>query len=980
LQAIRRRFRNGQALAGLWPALLGLVVGSCAFGDDIVRPPNRAVIAIHVAFAPTSAPSVAERSRVDRLRVLVIRPATRETLGQAEEPVAAGEESVPVELSVELETSPEELLVRVELWSGDLLVYAGEQLMLVDAARDVNESPQILLRSTSPSLDLQPPSLVFTLPPGSSTASEPIRIGNVGVGLLSWEASGDAPWLTLSPTAATVAADGTATVLATVSAAGLDTGTYEGSVIVTAPGTLGSPGSVAVTLTIAPDQAPVANAGPDQVLTDTDDSGDQAVTLDGSGSFDPDGPIVGYAWTEGDTPIASGARPTITLDVGVHVLTLTVTDGPGLTDTDEVQVAILPPEHRPPRADAGLNRTVTDVDGSGDEAVTLDGSPSFDPDGSIVAYAWTEGGTPLASGATPTVTLAVGVHVLTLTVTDDDGLTDSDQVQITVAPPGNLPPEADAGPDQTVIDVDDSGDEAVLLDGSASLDPDGSIVDWDWTEAGASIASGATPSVTLGVGTHLITLTVTDDGGLTGSDQVQVTVRRAAPPDLVAGAPEVTPASPTTAETVSIEALITNAGSTPSGTFAWRLRVGTTTVASGSASLEAGGTTTVSATGLGPYAEGSYTATLDVDYDDAVGESNESNNTASTAFTVTPPPDVTLTVVVDGIGSVGSSGVTPALDCSYVEGTCSQAYPVGTPVTLTATSENPDFVFESWYGTGAGFTCTTDPTCIVTMDEDRTVRAWFSSPGMLSVDPGAAAFTMVEGNPASPPSHAITVSNVGERTVHDVEIHQSYSPEGEDWLSATLDRTEIDTLTAGTMTLSVNPNGLAPGTYNATVSVGDFVITTADVSVTLTVTSAAPTISDLSIELLQVNDSVNCSANKGSRYRASFNYADPDGDATAALAIIRDDFEWSDGNSGSFVWPGAGSYTWGDGFSGSFTVTQCIAFYLTTSLMQTFTVEDGAGHLSNALSATVTPPPGANVPPPGGSAPSIGRGRVGSGR
>ena len=979
LLAIRRRFRHVRALAGLWPALLALVAGSCAFGDDIVRPSNRAVIAIHVAFAAESAPTVAERSRVDRLRVLVIRPATRETLGQDEEPVAAGEESVPVELSVELEKSPEELLVRVELWSGDLLVFAGEQLMLVDAARGVNESPQILLSATSPSLSLQPPSLAFTLPPGSATASKPITIGNIGIGTLSWEVSPDTPWLTVSQQTGSVTRDGTAMVLASVSAAGLETGTYEGSILVSAPGTLGSPGTVAVTLTIAPDQPPVANAGPDQTLTDADDSGDQAVTLDGTGSFDPDGAIVSYAWTEGDTPVASGVRPTVTLDVGVHVLTLTVTDGPGLTDTDDVQITIRPPELRAPTADAGLNRTVTDVDGSGDEAVTLDGSASFDPDGTIVAYAWTEGGTPVASGAKPTVTLAVGVHVLELTVTDDDGLTDSDQVQITIAPPGNLPPVADAGPDRTVVDVDDSGSEAVLLDGSASHDPDGSIVDWDWAEAGTSIASGATPAVTLGVGTHLITLTVTDDGGLTGSDQVQITVRGAAPPDLVAGVPGVTPASPTTAETFSIEALVTNAGSTPSGTFAWRLGVGTTTVASGSASLEAGGTTTVSAAGLGPYAEGSYTATLEVDYDDVVRESNESNNTASTGFAVTPPPDVTLTVVVDGVGSVASTGVTPALDCSYVEGTCTQTYPPGTPVTLTATSEDPDFVFESWYGTGAGFTCTTDPTCVVTMDEDRTVRAWFSAPGQLSVDPGETAFTMIEGNDASPSSQAITVSNVGQRTVHGVEIHSTYAPDGEDWLSATLDRTDIDTLTAGTMTLSVNPNGLAPGTYGATVSVGDSVTTTAEVSVTLTVTSAAPTISNLSVELLQVNDSANCT-NDGSRYRFSFDYTDPDGDATMESAVIRGAREWSDGQAESFVWPGAGSYTWGDPFGGSFTVTQCIAFHATTGLTQTFTVEDAAHHLSNALGLTVGKPAGANVPPPGSSAPSIERGRVGSGR
>ena len=55
----------------------------------------------------------------------------------------------------------------------------------------------------------------------------------------------------------------------------------------------------------------------------------------------------------------------------------------------------------PPIADAGPDQTVSDADGNGSESVTLDGSDSYDPDGTIVAYEWTEGSTVL--GATATV-------------------------------------------------------------------------------------------------------------------------------------------------------------------------------------------------------------------------------------------------------------------------------------------------------------------------------------------------------------------------------------------------------------------------------------------------------------------------------------------------------------------------------------------------------------------------------------------------
>jgi len=183
-------------------------------------------------------------------------------------------------------------------------------------------------------------------------------------------------------------------------------------------------------------QPPVADAGPDQTVTDADDSGSEDVTLDGSGSTDPDGTITNYSWAVEGTEIATGETPTVAFTVGVHSVSLTVTDDGGATNSDIVTITVEAfVGNQPPVADAGPDQTVTDADGSGDEDVTLDGTASADPDGTIASYSWAEGGTEIATGATPTVTFAVGAHTVTLTVTDDEGATDTDDVIITVNSP-----------------------------------------------------------------------------------------------------------------------------------------------------------------------------------------------------------------------------------------------------------------------------------------------------------------------------------------------------------------------------------------------------------------------------------------------------------------------------------------------------------------------------------------------------------------
>ncbi len=112
--------------------------------------------------------------------------------------------------------------------------------------------------------------------------------------------------------------------------------------------------------------APVANAGPDWTLVDADGNGSQAVKLDGGSSFDGDGSVISYTWSS-DTglDIPEGPYPTVELPVGIHLITLTVTDDSGETATDTVAITVLNVNESPYlyRVNAG-GGIVTPADGT----------------------------------------------------------------------------------------------------------------------------------------------------------------------------------------------------------------------------------------------------------------------------------------------------------------------------------------------------------------------------------------------------------------------------------------------------------------------------------------------------------------------------------------------------------------------------------------------------------------------------------------
>ncbi|WP_297089963.1 glycoside hydrolase family 98 domain-containing protein [uncultured Draconibacterium sp.] len=88
-------------------------------------------------------------------------------------------------------------------------------------------------------------------------------------------------------------------------------------------------------------QAPIAYAGFNRTIIDSDDSGAETIVLDGTGSSDADGTIDNYEWIEDGNVLATGANAEISLPVGVHKILLSVTDNDGETAIDEIVITVL---------------------------------------------------------------------------------------------------------------------------------------------------------------------------------------------------------------------------------------------------------------------------------------------------------------------------------------------------------------------------------------------------------------------------------------------------------------------------------------------------------------------------------------------------------------------------------------------------------------------------------------------------------------
>ena len=286
-------------------------------------------------------------------------------------------------------------------------------------------------------------------------------------------------------------------------------------------------------------QKPVSNAGSDITITLPTNN----TTLNGSASKDPDGSIIKYEWTKTGGPgsyafgSSTAASTTVSnLTAGTYTFNLRIWDNQWEPSDDQVTVIVKegtstpppppppPPSgvNQPPVANAGADASITLPTNS----VTLNAAGSYDSDGSVIKVEWRYVNGPsqpqiasVNSVSTSVNNLTQGTYTFALRIWDNLWEPNEDLVVITVngstapAPPAgvNKAPVANAGSDATVSTTNAN------LTGSASYDPDGTIIKYEWRKVSGPVATisnvnSANTSVTgLTQGTYTFALRIWDN-------------------------------------------------------------------------------------------------------------------------------------------------------------------------------------------------------------------------------------------------------------------------------------------------------------------------------------------------------------------------------------------------------------------------------------------------------------------------------------
>jgi hypothetical protein len=279
-------------------------------------------------------------------------------------------------------------------------------------------------------------------------------------------------------------------------------------------------------------QPPTANSGGNQTIILPINT----VALNGSGK-DINGTVVIFFWRKISGPSsgiitnANSATTTVSEMVqGVYQFELKVTDNKGVTGRDTMQVTVNEDAiaNIAPVANAGSSSTIT----LPVNTTSLAGS-SNDADGTIVSYLWTKISGPksynivnASSPVTDASGLVQGVYKFELKVTDNNGATGKDTMQVTVNADADIAPVANAGLDQAIT----LPTNTALLNGSGT-DVDGTISGYSWKQISGPLLSGIispnapiTLSINLVAGTYEFELSVTDNSGTIGRDTVVVVV------------------------------------------------------------------------------------------------------------------------------------------------------------------------------------------------------------------------------------------------------------------------------------------------------------------------------------------------------------------------------------------------------------------------------------------------------------------------
>ncbi|MCJ2540967.1 MAG: Ig-like domain-containing protein, partial [Candidatus Thermoplasmatota archaeon] len=197
---------------------------------------------------------------------------------------------------------------------------------------------------------------------------------------------------------------------------------------------------------------------------------EDVIVFDGNGSFDPNGDNITYHWVSslsGDIGYEEHVEEL--LRVGEHQIWLFVEDTEGVRSGETVNITVVQANRLP------IVHITSPIEGQRfehNEAVELNTSYSFDPDGDTLTFEWgSDLDGYLGNESIVKVLLSEGTHLISVTANDGRGLSSTAVVTITVEPQGNIPPmiTLTSPPSNTTV----SG--VVTVTGTAS-DPDGGPV------------------------------------------------------------------------------------------------------------------------------------------------------------------------------------------------------------------------------------------------------------------------------------------------------------------------------------------------------------------------------------------------------------------------------------------------------------------------------------------------------------------------
>lgn len=190
---------------------------------------------------------------------------------------------------------------------------------------------------------------------------------------------------------------------------------------------------------------PVAVIAADPTEVPEGDNHETVVTLDGSGSSDPDGDPLTFEWTAPSGAFVNGTTAgsqvaAVTFPgTAPYDVTLVVEDGQGASDAASVTIGLSEPTNDPPTAVIVADPTSVPANDGNQTVVTLDGSDSSDPDGDDLTFSWSVQNGTFVNGTSASSEIAevtfpgTAPYPVTLTVDDGNGNQDTAQTTITVS-------------------------------------------------------------------------------------------------------------------------------------------------------------------------------------------------------------------------------------------------------------------------------------------------------------------------------------------------------------------------------------------------------------------------------------------------------------------------------------------------------------------------------------------------------------------